>query len=49
MHLIRPLEATDKYLNRFPAIKDNKRKIYAAMVSAVDDGVGKSPQRVKKV
>jgi arylsulfatase A-like enzyme len=35
-----PLQATPKYLNRFEHIKDNKRKTYAAMVSAVDDGVG---------
>ncbi|MCP4310876.1 MAG: sulfatase-like hydrolase/transferase [Bacteroidetes bacterium] len=35
-----PLEATEKYLSRFSNIKDEKRRIYAAMVSAVDDGVG---------
>ena len=35
-----PLQATEKYLNRFQNIKDKKRKNYAAMVSAVDDGVG---------
>ena len=35
-----PLQATEKYLSRFEHIKDRKRKIYAAMVSAVDDGVG---------
>jgi len=35
-----PLEATQKYLDRFPNIQDKKRKTYAAMVSAVDDGVG---------
>jgi arylsulfatase A-like enzyme len=35
-----PLQATEKYLNRFEHIKDSKRKTYAAMVSAVDDGVG---------
>ena len=35
-----PLQATQEYLNRYPDIKDNKRKTYAAMVSAVDDGVG---------
>jgi arylsulfatase A-like enzyme len=35
-----PLQATTKYLDRFSHIKDPKRKIYAAMVSAVDDGVG---------
>ncbi len=35
-----PLQATEKYLSRFSNIKDTKRKTYAAMVSAVDDGVG---------
>lgn len=35
-----PLQATEKYLNRFSQITDPKRKTYAAMVSAVDDGVG---------
>lgn len=36
-----PLQATDEYLTRFPDIKDPKRRIYAAMVSAMDDGVGR--------
>lgn len=36
-----PMQATDNYLKRFPNIKDKKRKTYAAMVSAMDDGVGK--------
>ena len=36
-----PLQATEKYLSRFPDIKEKKRKTYAAMVSAVDDGVGR--------
>jgi len=35
-----PLQATEKYLSRFDHIKDKRRKTYAAMVSAVDDGVG---------
>ncbi|NQU54547.1 MAG: sulfatase-like hydrolase/transferase [Bacteroidetes bacterium] len=35
-----PLQATEKYLSRFENIKEKKRKTYAAMVSAVDDGVG---------
>jgi len=35
-----PLEATAKYLDRFPNIKDRKRRIYAAMLAAMDDGVG---------
>ena len=34
-------EATEKYLSRFSGISDSKRKTYAAMVSAVDDGVGR--------
>jgi arylsulfatase A-like enzyme len=36
-----PLQATEKYLERFDHIADEKRKTYAAMVSAVDDGVGR--------
>jgi arylsulfatase A-like enzyme len=43
-----PLEATEKYLNRFPQIKDKKRQTYAAMVSAVDDGVGRVLSEVRK-
>jgi arylsulfatase A-like enzyme len=35
-----PLQATEKYLSRFKMIEDEKRRTYAAMVSAVDDGVG---------
>lgn len=35
-----PMQATKKYLDRFPGIIDGKRKTYAAMVSAVDDGIG---------
>ncbi|WP_020568227.1 sulfatase-like hydrolase/transferase [Neolewinella persica] len=36
-----PMEATDKYLDRFPHIENKRRRTYAAMVSAVDDGVGR--------
>ncbi len=35
-----PLQATPKYYDRFPNIKDEKRRIYAAMVSALDTAVG---------
>ena len=35
-----PLQATEKYLSRYDHIQEKKRKTYAAMVSAVDDGVG---------
>ena len=36
-----PLQATEKYLSRFENIPEGKRKTYAAMVSALDDGVGR--------
>lgn len=36
-----PMQATEEYLARFPDIKEPKRRTYAAMVSAVDDGVGR--------
>ena len=35
-----PLEATEKYSSRFPKILGHNRRAYAAMMSAVDDGVG---------
>jgi arylsulfatase A-like enzyme len=35
-----PLQAPEKYLARFPNLKNERRRTYAAMVSAVDDGVG---------
>jgi arylsulfatase A-like enzyme len=35
-----PLQVTDRYYDRFPEIADEGRRIYAAMVSALDDGVG---------
>jgi arylsulfatase A-like enzyme len=36
-----PMQATDKYMQRFPNIKDKQRHTYAAMLSAMDDAVGK--------
>ncbi len=35
-----PTLATESYLNRFPNITDNRRRTYAAMLSAMDDAVG---------
>lgn len=36
-----PLEATPRYLERFPDTKEKERKLALAMISAVDDGVGR--------
>ena len=43
-----PLQADEKYLSRFPNIEDKKRKTYAAMVSALDDGVGRVLDALEK-
>jgi len=42
-----PLEAPAKYLARFPGITDPKRKLFAAMLSAMDDGVGRVLAKVR--
>lgn len=34
------MQATQQYLDRYAHIEDEKRQTYAAMVSAMDDGVG---------
>jgi arylsulfatase A-like enzyme len=36
-----PLQATEKYLGRFPNISDTRRRTWAAMLSAMDDAVGR--------
>ncbi|MGH9632387.1 MAG: sulfatase [Bryobacteraceae bacterium] len=36
-----PLQATDKYLSRFSSVSDPKRRAFSAMLSAMDDGVGR--------
>jgi len=35
-----PMQATAKYLDRFSSIADAERRTFAAMLSALDDGVG---------
>jgi len=37
-----PLEAPEKYLGRFPDIADPRRRTYAAMLSAMDDAIGRT-------
>ena len=44
-----PLQASQEYLDRFPNIENNRRKTYAAMVSAVDDGVGRLLDKIESL
>lgn len=37
-----PMHATEKYLARFSNIGDERRRTYAAMLSAMDDGIGRT-------
>jgi arylsulfatase A-like enzyme len=37
-----PLQASEKYLSRFQNIADPTRRTYAAMLSAMDDGIGRT-------
>ena len=41
------MQASSKYLDRFNDIQNPKRKTYAAMVSAMDDGVGAVLKQLK--
>jgi arylsulfatase A-like enzyme len=43
-----PLQATEKYLNRFPQIENKSRRTYAAMVSSLDDGVGRVLEALRR-
>ena len=42
-----PLEATKKYLDRFPTITDEKRKTFAAMLSGMDDAIGRVLTKIR--
>ena len=42
-----PLEAPKAYLDRFPGITDPKRKLFAAMMAAMDDAVGRVLAKVR--
>jgi arylsulfatase A-like enzyme len=44
-----PLEATDKYLQRFAHLSDPQQRTLAAMLSAMDDAVGRVLARVKEL
>ncbi len=43
-----PLQAPEKYLSRFSGISDEQRRTYAAMLSALNDGVGKVMETLRK-
>ena len=43
-----PLQAPDRYYDRFPEIEDEGTRIYAAMVSAIDDGVGRIDDALRR-
>lgn len=42
-----PMQAPEKYLSRFSGIKDETRRTYAAMMSAMDDAIGAVLQQVR--
>ena len=44
----RPLQATEKYLARFASISDERRRTYAAMASAMDDGIGRVLETIRE-
>lgn len=43
-----PLEATKKYLSRFPGEMPERRRYCLAMMSAIDDGVGRIIEKLKE-
>ncbi|MAT79243.1 MAG: N-acetylgalactosamine 6-sulfate sulfatase [Flavobacteriales bacterium] len=43
-----PIQAPEKYVNRFPNIKNPLRKVYAGMISSMDDGIGKIVSKLKE-
>lgn len=43
-----PLQAPQKYLERFESIQDPKRRTFAGMLSAMDDGVGSVLEALRK-
>ncbi|MGB5820309.1 MAG: sulfatase-like hydrolase/transferase [Saonia sp.] len=44
-----PMEATEKYLNRFPGDMPERRRHCLAMMSAIDDGVGRIKETLREM
>ncbi|MEQ9422857.1 MAG: sulfatase-like hydrolase/transferase [Cyclobacteriaceae bacterium] len=42
-----PFQVTKKYYDRFPEVEDENKRIYYAMISAMDDAVGAIHQKIK--
>lgn len=43
------LQAPDEYIRRFAHIQDEKRRVYAAMVAAMDDNIGRLLQSLREL
>ena len=43
-----PLQVSDRYYDRFPHINDERTRVYAAMVAAIDDGIGKIDEALRR-
>ena len=44
-----PLQSPKKYLDRFPNITDEKRKLFAAMMSGMDDAIGRVLGKIREI
>lgn len=43
-----PFQVRRKYYDRFPNVKDENKRVYFAMISALDDAIGRIRAKVKK-
>lgn len=43
-----PFQVRKKYYDRFPNVKDENKRVYFAMISALDDAIGRIVTKVKK-
>nr|WP_315245902.1 sulfatase-like hydrolase/transferase [uncultured Flavobacterium sp.] len=43
-----PFQVRKKYYDRFPNVKDENKRVYFAMISALDDAIGRIRAKVKK-
>jgi arylsulfatase A-like enzyme len=44
-----PLQAPKKYLDRFPNITDERRQLFAGMMSAMDDAIGRVVKKIRDI